>query len=61
MKCPECRSDMDYEDFVHRWNERTWFCECGYEETEDITGDLIDYAKDEYQDREINAIKQEGV
>ena len=43
---------MNYEDAIHRWNERTWFCgECDYEETEDITGDLIDHAKDTMEER----------
>lgn len=52
MNCPKCKEEMDYEDAIHRWNERTWFCsECDIEVSEDITGDLIDHAKDTMEDR----------
>jgi len=48
MKCPKCKTDMDFEDAIHRWHIRTWYCpECEYERDEDITGDLIDYAMNE--------------
>ena len=41
--CPKCKQEMDYEDGTYRWNEREWYCvECGYVETEDVTGDIID-------------------
>jgi len=46
MKCPKCKKEMDYEDGIHRWNIRYWECECGFTVDEDITGDLIDYAKE---------------
>lgn len=47
MNCPHCKKKMDYEDGIHRWNIRTHYCaECDYEQDEDITGDLIDYAKE---------------
>jgi len=49
MECPKCKEDMDYEDRLHRWNERVWYCsECEYETIEDITGDLIDGAMLKY-------------
>ena len=51
MECPKCQTEMDFEDGVHRWNVRMWYCDnCGYELDEDITGDLIDHAKDTYGD-----------
>ncbi|KKL13248.1 hypothetical protein LCGC14_2527660 [marine sediment metagenome] len=51
MKCPKCKLDMDYEDGIHRWHERTWYCsECDVEIVEDITGELIDHAKDLHDD-----------
>ena len=47
MNCPKCNEEMDFEDGIHRWNERIHYCtECEYEQSEDITGDLIDRAKD---------------
>jgi len=47
MDCPKCKEEMDYEDGIHRFNERTHFCtECDVEITEDITGDIIDYVKE---------------
>jgi len=50
MECPKCKTEMEHEDGIHRFNERTHYCgECGYEKTEDITGDLIDYAKNEME------------
>ena len=51
MNCPKCKEEMDYEDGVHRWNERTWFCtECDIDIAEDITGDLIDNVMDNYKE-----------
>lgn len=53
-KCPKCNSIMcgecpDRIDFV------VYICEeCGYEESECIAGDLIDYAMNEMEDRPIN-------
>ncbi len=45
MICPKCKEEMEFEDGIHGWNERTWYCsECEYEVVEDITGDMIDYA-----------------
>lgn len=45
MKCPKCKEEMEFEDAMHHWNERTHYCtECDYEKIEDITGDLIDQA-----------------
>lgn len=47
MKCPKCKQEMDFEDAIHRWNDRTWYCtECNIEVTEDITRDIIDRAKE---------------
>ena len=52
MKCPNCKQEMDYEDGIHNWNIRTWYCsECEVEKEEDITGDLIDYAESNYATR----------
>ena len=48
MNCPKCKQEMDYEDAIHRWNIRTWYCECEYEVEEDITGELIDFAKESF-------------
>ena len=50
MICPKCKEEMDYEDGTHRWNEREYYCtECDIVRVEDITGDLIDQAKDNYE------------
>lgn len=47
MDCPKCKQEMEYEDGIHRWNVRTYYCtECDYEQEDDITGELIDAAKD---------------
>ena len=47
MICPKCKEEMEHEDGIHRWNERTHYCsECEVEQIEDITGDLIDLEKD---------------
>lgn len=52
MRCPHCKEEMDYEDGIHQWNVRTYYCaECDYEQDYDITGDLIDNAENEYSDR----------
>lgn len=54
MNCPKCKEKMDFEDGINHWNIRTWFCgECDIEVEEDITGDLIDMAKDRYEDRNL--------
>lgn len=46
MDCPKCKIEMDHEDAIHRPNIRTHYCgECGYEQDEDIMGELIDAAK----------------
>ena len=52
MRCPKCNEEMGFEDGIHHWNIRTWFCgECDIEVETDITGDLIDRAKDLYEDK----------
>lgn len=44
---------MDFEDGIHRWNERTWFCtECDVEKIEDITGDIIDWVRETKKESE---------
>lgn len=44
MNCPKCNEEMDFEIGIHKSWIKTWYCECGYETDEDITGELIDYA-----------------
>jgi peptide subunit release factor 1 (eRF1) len=47
MQCPKCKTEMQHEDAIHRWNIRTHYCtECNFEKDEDITSELIDAAKD---------------
>ena len=49
MICPKCKQEMDGAS-IHRWHIVTWYCEdCNYEEDEDITGEIIDYIKENNQ------------
>ncbi len=51
MICPKCNEEMEGE-IVHRWNIVTWMCEeCEVSIDEDITGDLIDYAKEAQREK----------
>ena len=54
MNCPNCREKMENIGPVHRWHETIWLCEeCDVEVPEDITGDLIDHAKDIMEDAQL--------
>ena len=51
MNCPKCKKEMEFEDAIHRWNVRYWWCQdCDENVEEDITGELIDAAKDRIEE-----------